>query len=141
MISLIKKWEGLRTKAYVCPGGVLTIGYGNTTYPDGKSVKEKDIITKEYAEVLLLDYVQKNIYPIFKKIPYDLTLDQRRAIASLVYNIGSSSFLRSKLFKAICEKDYDGIFHNWDWIRSNGKVLKGLIRRRSEELYYFLKDS
>ena len=141
MISLIKKWEGLRTKAYVCAGGVLTIGYGTTVYPDGKPVKENDIITREYAEVLLLNYVQKNIYPIFKKIPYNLTLDQRRAIASLVYNIGASSFLRSKLFKAICVKDYEGIFHNWNWIKSNNKVLKGLIKRRTEELYYFLNDS
>lgn len=141
MISLIKKWEGCELKSYRCPAGKWTIGYGCTAYPDGKCIREGQYITKEYAEVLLLDYVQKNIYPIFKKIPYDLTLDQRRAIASLVYNIGASSFLRSKLFKAICEKDYEGIFHNWNWIRSNGKVLKGLIRRRSEELYYFLKDS
>lgn len=140
MITLIKKWEGLRTKAYVCPGGVLTIGYGTTVYPDGKPVKENDIITKEYAEVLLLDYVQKNIYPIFQKIPYDLTLDQRRAIASLVYNIGEGAFLRSKLYKAICAKDYEGIFNNWNWIKSHNKVLKGLIKRRAEEKWIFLKD-
>lgn len=140
MISLIKKWEGVKTKAYVCPGGVLTIGYGTTVYPDGKPVKENDIITKEYAEVLLLDYVQKNIYPIFKKIPYDLSLDQRRAIASLVYNIGASSFLRSKLFKAICNKDIEGIFKNWDWIKSKNKVLKGLAKRRAEELWYFMNE-
>lgn len=140
MISLIKKYESLRLQAYYCPAGKLTIGYGTTVYPDGKPIKEGQYITKEYAEVLLLDYVQKNIYPIFKKIPYDLTLDQRRAIASLVYNIGASSFLRSKLFKAICNKDIEGIFKNWDWIKSNNKVLKGLIKRRAEEKWIFLKD-
>lgn len=140
MISIIKKWEGLRLQSYKCAGGVWTIGYGTTVYPDGNPVKEGQYITKEYADVLLLDYVQKNIYPIFQKIPYDLTLDQRRAIASLVYNIGTSGFLRSNLFKAICNKDIEWIFLNWNWIKGGGKVLKGLVKRRSEELYLFCKD-
>lgn len=140
MISLIKKWEGCRTQAYRCPAGKWTIGWGNTSYPDGSPVKQNDIITQAYAEVLLLDYVQKNIYPIFQKIPYDLTLDQRRAVASLVYNIGAPAFLRSKLFKAICAKDYEQICRNWDWYKASGKVLKGLVKRRVEELFYFIKD-
>lgn len=140
MISIIQKYEGCKLQAYRCPAGKWTIGWGNTSYPDGSPVKPNDIITKEYADALLLDYVMKNIYPVFQKIPYDLTLDQRRAVASLVYNIGTSSFLRSKLYKAICEKDMEGIFSNWNWIKSNNKVLKGLVKRRSEELYLFCKD-
>ena len=30
MIAVIKKFEGLRLKAYKCPAGVYTIGYGHT---------------------------------------------------------------------------------------------------------------
>ena len=30
MIAIIKKFEGLRLKAYKCPAGVYTIGYGHT---------------------------------------------------------------------------------------------------------------
>lgn len=140
MISIIQKYEGCKLQAYRCPAGKWTIGWGNTSYPDGSPVKPNDIITKEYADALLLDYVMKNIYPVFQKIPYDLTLDQRRAVASLVYNIGTSSFLRSKLYKAICEKDLETIVKNWDWIKASGKVLKGLVKRRTEELYLFCKD-
>lgn len=29
-LNMVKKYEGLFTKAYVCPAGVLTIGYGHT---------------------------------------------------------------------------------------------------------------
>ena len=36
-INLIKKFEGLRLEAYLCPAGVWTIGYGHT-----KGVKEGD---------------------------------------------------------------------------------------------------
>ncbi len=37
----IKKFEGLRLKAYVCAAGVCTIGYGHTT-----GVKPGDVITE-----------------------------------------------------------------------------------------------
>ena len=39
-LSLIKKFEGLRLKAYKCSANVLTIGYGHTG-----GVKETDKIT------------------------------------------------------------------------------------------------
>lgn len=116
----------------------MTIGWGNTEYPDGSPIKANDIITQSYADALLLDYVIKNVYPVFKKIQYDLTLDQRRAIASLVYNVGTTSFLRSKLYKAICAKDYAEVCRQWDFgFKQN---LKGLFKRRTEELYLFIKD-
>ena len=40
--EVLKEHEGLRLKAYRCPGGVLTIGYGHT-----KNVKPGDVIDKE----------------------------------------------------------------------------------------------
>jgi GH24 family phage-related lysozyme (muramidase) len=27
-VALLKKFEGLKTNPYVCPGGTLTVGYG-----------------------------------------------------------------------------------------------------------------
>ena len=41
-LDLIKKYEGLRLRPYICPAGVPTIGYGNTFYPNGKSVTMDD---------------------------------------------------------------------------------------------------
>ena len=46
-ITLIKKFEGCRLKAYKDAAGVLTIGYGHTS-----GVKAKDSITQEEAENL-----------------------------------------------------------------------------------------
>lgn len=140
MTYLIKKYEGCRLQAYRCSAGVLTIGWGSTSYPDGRPIKEGDIITQEYADALLTDYLIKKVYPVFGKIPYQLTEKQKEAISSLIYNIGTAGFLKSSLFKAICNKDVEGIFKNWDWIKAGGKVSKGLARRRSEELFLFLGD-
>ncbi len=43
-INLIKKFEGLKTKAYKCPAGVWTIGYSHTA-----GVKSTDTCTMEQA--------------------------------------------------------------------------------------------
>ena len=48
-LALIKKYEGCELEAYLCPAGVLTIGYGHT-----KNVKEGDTITQEEANDMLL---------------------------------------------------------------------------------------
>lgn len=139
-IDIIKEYEGFSEIAYRCPAGIWTYGFGSTKRPDGTPVQEGDTISKQAAEALLTDYLIKNVYPIFNKIPYQLTMGQKDAIASLCYNIGTSAFLKSGLFKAICEKDIKGIFKNWDWISASGVVLKGLAKRRAQELYMFLRD-
>ena len=136
--SLIIQYEGCRLQSYKCPAGVWTIGYGTTYFPDGTPVKEGDEITKEFAEVLLIDYIKKNIVPVFDKIPYKLSENQKCAIASLCYNVGVPSFLKSKCYAAMCKKDWAEMIRNWDWgFRQN---LKGLFKRRVEELHYFIKD-
>ena len=48
-LELIKHFEGCELKAYLCPAGVWTIGYGHT-----KGVKEGDVITAEEADAMLL---------------------------------------------------------------------------------------
>ena len=44
-LNLIKKYEGCKLTSYICPAGVLTIGYGHT----GKDVKPNQTITKKKA--------------------------------------------------------------------------------------------
>ena len=143
MDAIIKQYEGCRLIAYPDPATgkePYTIGWGSTKKPDGSPFKIGEEITQSTADALLTDYIMKNIVPIFQKIPYQLTLGQKQAIASLCYNIGVPAFLKSCCFKAICEKDIAGIYKNWDWIKANGKAMKGLAKRRSHELYLFLKD-
>lgn len=137
-IDLIKKYEGLSLKAYKCPAGVWTIGYGTTVYPDGKPVKMGDTITKDEATALLLDYVINQILPHIRDL--GLTSNQEAAVCSLIYNIGWSAFAKSKCYKGIKNKDWELVFANWDWIKGGGKVLKGLVKRREEERFLFFQD-
>ena len=48
-VELIKSFEGLFLKAYLCPANVPTIGYGTIRYPDGSKVKLGDVCTEADA--------------------------------------------------------------------------------------------
>lgn len=139
-VDLIKKYEGFRSRAYPDPGTggkPWTIGYGSTTWEDGRPVKSGDTITKEKAEALLVNWLNKNVKP--KLTGLRLKPGQQAAIESLVYNVGTG-FFRSNCFAGIKEKDWGKVYNNWDWIKGGGKVLPGLIKRRSEELYLFFQE-
>lgn len=136
--SIIIKYEGCKLQSYKCPAEIWTIGWGTTYYPDGTPVKMGETISQEVADMLLDSYIQKNIEPVFDKIPYKLTENQKCALASLIYNVGVGAFINSKLFTAICKKDYAEICRQWDFgFKQN---LKGLFKRRTEELFLFIKD-
>lgn len=132
MYDLIKKYEGCRLTAYKCPAGVWTIGYGTTVYPSGQPVKKGDKCTQAEAESLLDWYVKTQI-----KLPDGLTNPQKEALRSLIYNIGQSAFDKSSLKKAIIAKDWKAVYKNWDWVTGGGAFLKGLAKRRAEELILF----
>lgn len=138
MNALIKKHEGFSEKAYKCPAGVWTIGYGNTKWENGTPVKKGDTITKEKAEALLNHYLINNVRPKIANL--QLTEYQYEALESLIYNIGWTAFARSKCYKAIKAKDWGTAFNNWDWISAGGNVLKGLIKRRAEEMALFFTE-
>lgn len=139
MTRLIKKYEGFSASPYLCPKGKWTIGYGITIYPDGRKVSQNDEpITELYAEALLNDYLIREVYPVFCKIPFRLTENQKDALSSLIYNWNAKGFLNSKLYKAICKKDWENVCREWDYGFKN--KLDGLFKRRTEELCLFIRD-
>lgn len=137
-LDLIKKYEGCELKAYQCPASKWSIGYGCTVYENGTPVTPGDKITQARAEQLLEDYLLKNVYPHIDGMGF--TENQTAALASLIYNIGWPAFSKSQCWKAIKKKDWAEAFLNWDWISAGKKPLKGLIKRRAEEVALFMKD-
>lgn len=137
MNALIIKWETFRQQAYKCPAGVWTYGYGSTTKLDGTKVKQGDTITEPEAQRLMAVYLNKEVNQYLDKDFPDLQPNQREALQSLIYNWGYPNFRKSKLFKAIKNKDMGEIFKQWDVITANGIVSRGLIRRRLEEMSLF----
>jgi GH24 family phage-related lysozyme (muramidase) len=140
--SLISKFEGMRTKAYWDPTGKLwTIGKGSTTHPDGRPVKQGDVITPEQANENMQRYVDTRILPVYeKKIPTwnKLNPNQQSALISFGYNVGPN-FYGSKGFETIskclsCEQNLSGVPAALNlYNKSGGEVLTGLQNRRKAE--------
>jgi len=136
--DLIKKFEGVRLKAYKCSAGVPTIGFGNTFYEDGTKVKIGDSITLERARSLF-----DGLLPIYEKIVLNkvkrpLKQNEFDALVSHTYNTGGSS----TLFRLVNANESIEDIKEW-WLTryttANGKKLKGLVERRKQEYYLYEK--
>ena len=130
-IRLIKEHEGCRLAAYVCPGGVWTIGYGHTA-----GVYQGQKITQAQAESFLKDDLAKYEANVMKyNDKYHWNQNELDALVSFAYNIGSIDQLTAggtRDRKTIAEKM---VLYN----KAAGKVLAGLTKRREAERALFLK--
>jgi lysozyme len=141
-LSIIKKYEGLKLEAYICPANVPTIGFGSTFYPDGRRVKLGDKITLKEAESILLHDIKRFEKEVLNAVKIEITNNQLSALISFVYNVGASAFRKSTLLKKVNANPTDITIHNefMRWTRAGGKVLPGLVKRRAEESkLYFTK--
>lgn len=135
-LALIKNAEGLRLKAYRCPAGVWTIGYGST----GPHVKAGTVITRETAEEMLRADVEGFEQVVASAVSAPLSSNQFSALVSFAYNVGSRKFRDSTLLWKLNRKDYAGAAEEFKkWVRGGGKVLPGLVKRRQAERALFLK--
>ena len=139
--SLISGSEGMKTDAYWDPTGkVWTIGKGSTTHPDGRPVKQGDVISSGQADEYMQDYVNKKLVPKLQKIPTwnKLNPNQQGALISFGYNVGPN-FYGSKGFESItkclsCEENLGGVPEALKkYNKSGGRTLPGLVTRREAE--------
>ena len=134
---MIKEFEGLRLKAYKCPGGVWTIGYGHTA-----GVKPGIVITKTQAEEYLkADLIAFEMY--LNGLGLALNQNQFDALVSFIYNVGTGNFSNSTLLRKVRANPRDNSIMDefLRWVYSKGRVLPGLQRRRLAEMkLYFSND-
>ena len=137
--DLIKHYEGCKLKAYRCAAGILTIGYGNTYYPDGRRVKEGDVITKEQAAEYLPLILKTYAISVHDKVRVGINQNQFDALCSFAYNVGIGAFDKSTLLQVVNrERPFDEIeIQFMRWNKANAKVLKGLTARRKSEFHLF----
>ena len=139
-LDLIKKHEGYRDNAYICPAKVWTIGYGNTFYESGRKVKEGDVISKDKAERLLEWVVEDFARNVRSTIKVPLNQNQFNSLVSFAYNLGIGNLRSSTLLRKVNANPGDPTIFNefLRWNKAGGKVLNGLTKRRQEEanLYF-----
>lgn len=128
-LDLIKSFEGLKLKAYLCPAKVWTIGYGST----GSHVKPGMAITEAEAERLLRDDLDRFEDAIAAAAP-NATDNQFAAMVSLAFNVGVTAFLKSTVLRKHLAGDHMGAATAFGmWVKAGGVKLAGLVRRRAAE--------
>lgn len=143
-VGFIVGHEGFVSKAYVCPGGVRTIGTGFTMgsrifaqywrQKHGRGLRLGDTITREENDALLLQIatdeygaaVVRDIRPR-QQHHYD-------GATSMCFNCGTGA-TSWRWAKALAEGDVTRAAQllRVTAVTANGRKLRGLVRRRQEE--------
>jgi lysozyme len=133
-LPLVKRWEGCKLTAYLCPARVWTVGYGAT----GPDVRQGVTWTQEQAEERLERDLMGFGSRVDALVRVELGAGQMAALASLAYNIGIEAFRKSTLLRLLNAGDYKGAAAQFDrWNRGGGRVLPGLVKRRANERRLF----
>ncbi len=155
--ELIKVHEGYLArqadgscKAYRCPAGVWTCGWGCT---EGITANTQWTVIE--AEAALRREMAKHEAAIEKLVTVPLNQGQFDALVSLCYNIGAGAVGKSTLLKHLNAGDYARAashFADFKYARVQGAtatrmkvapgtsvVLPGLVTRRAAEMQFFLE--
>lgn len=126
--ALLEEFEGVRASAYRDEAGLWTIGVGHRV--DGPGVAS----SAQIDEWLTQDIERAN----GALDGLALTVNQRAALISFVFNVGESAFRQSTMRKMLERGMFDaasGQFTRWRFITVNGVRVesKGLLFRREAE--------
>ena len=158
--ELIKPSEGYHAKqpdgsckAYRCPAGVWTCGYGATA-----GVNQHTHWSLAEAEAALADEMRTHEVNVERLVKVPLTQGQFDALVSLCYNVGVGNLGKSDLLKHLNAGDYPRAashFADWKYSRvtdpklamamkvkpGTKAVLPGLVKRRAAEAAMFLESA
>ena len=154
-IHLIKYFEGVRYKPYMCSGNVWTVGCGHALYPRQLvmnladrakfKLKPEDNRTwsKEEVDGLLrydLQRFERGVLRLLGTVqPTQAEFD---ALVSFSFNLGLGTFQRSTVRSAFKRGDKERAGEVLlMYRRAGGKILQGLVRRRMAEYAMFMSGA
>ena len=143
-LRLIKSFEGCekkagprRFRAYVCPAGVLTIGWGHTKAA-GRPFDRDTVWTAQQCDDVLIEDLAKFEDGVRQLVRVELEQHQFDALVSFAFNCGIGNLQKSTLLRKINKRDFDGAAREFaKWNKGNGRVMSGLTRRRAAEATLF----
>jgi len=154
-IRTIKHHEGVRLRPYRCPALLWTVGVGHVLYPEqgrlkledrkGYALKDGDnrVWTQGEVDALLRSDLARFESGVARMCPA-ATSSQGRfdALVSFSFNVGLGTLQRSTLRAKFNRGDFAGAAQEFlKFTRGGGKVLKGLINRRNDELRMYGRSS
>ena len=112
---------------------------------NGKDVNCKDGLTKQQGlDLLQQDSNWAREIALASLVKADMHQDSAKvqALTSLIYNVGSGNWAESDAKKALESGNIEDFMHeafdsNEGFVKANGKVSRGLVRRRADEARLF----
>jgi lysozyme len=149
-IEQIKKDEGVRNRPYQCPALLYTVGVGHVIDPSHAKVPfanrkqlpipdgwDRVLSAEEIDEILRKD-LNRFEAGVLRLIKVKLTQGQFDALVSFSFNVGLGNLQNSTLRMKLNRGDYEGAAEQFlVWTKAGGKVLKGLVIRRTHEKEMF----
>lgn len=164
--ALMHRFEGFRSRPYLCPAHIWTIGYGHVLYqeqirlpvvrPPDKTKSDIPMIrremplkpedfrvwTKTEIEELFRMDVASFERGVLRLVPGVVGRQGAfDALVSFAFNAGLGNLQRSQIRMRANRGDWEGAAEAFmAWTRGGGKVLPGLVRRRQAEIALFLNN-
>jgi lysozyme len=159
--DLMHKYEGFRSRPYLCPAHIHTIGYGHVLYQEqirlpvvrveGKEtpmirkempLKPEDnrVWTKTEIDELFRTDVRTFERGVLRLVPGVVGRQGSfDALVSISFNFGLGNLQRSTIRMRANRGDWEGAAESFRvWTKGGGKVLPGLVKRREAEIALFL---
>lgn len=142
-ISLLKAFEGFRSKPYLDVAGHGTVGFGHLILPDERSSYSGRELSRHEAELLLVSDFSKHLTEVLTFASgLGLQTHEIEAIASLAFNVGVRHVAESTLMVHVKRgKRLEAAAEFLSWRKAGGAVQPGLVRRRHIESCWFLGAS
>ncbi|MBE2898095.1 lysozyme [Pasteurellaceae bacterium TAE3-ERU1] len=133
-LELIGKAEGCRRDPYHCPSNVLTVGIGSTASSGEPIDPNKRYSDKEIAKRWVEDIKRAeecvNLHANGRLLPQGAF----EAATSITFNVGCGAMQKSTLFRYARQGNIKAMCNEFPrWKYAGGKVLPGLVKRRSAE--------
>jgi lysozyme len=147
---MIMHHEGVRSKPYQCPALLWTVGVGHVIDPTHAKVPMADrkqlpipagwdrvLSNDEIMDILKAD-LNRFEQGVLRLIKVPLTQGQFDALVSFSFNVGLGNLQNSTLRMKVNRGDFEGASEQFlVWTKAGGKVLKGLVTRRTDEQALF----
>jgi len=161
--DLMHRYEGFRSRPYLCPAHVWTIGYGHVLYQEQirlpvartpekpvKMIRKEMPLKQEHNRVWTkteIDTLFRNDVETFERgvlrlVPGCVGHQGRfDALVSFAFNAGLGNLQRSTIRMRANRGDWEGAAEAFMmWTKGGGKVLPGLVKRREAEVKLFLSN-
>ena len=150
-IDLIKHFEGVKNRPYLCPALLWTIGVGSVLYPEQAKLKmdqrksyplkpaHNRVWSNEEIDHLFLEDISRFERGVDRYVTVPLSQGEFDCLVAFSFNLGLGTLQKSTARQKLNRGDKAGCAESLlKYNKAGGKVLKGLDLRRKAEVALFM---